>query len=142
MDKIHSVLQKIIELIGFTDFSISLDSENKRFAVFINDNFIERNLSDFVVCLDHLVKLIAKKTGEEGIVFVDVNNYRKQREDLILELARAAARKAITSKQEISLPAMNAYERRLVHLELASRPDIKTESVEQGRERYVVVKPI
>jgi predicted RNA-binding protein Jag len=37
---------------------------------------------------------------------------------------------------------MNAYERRLIHAELAARPDVKTESLGEGRGRYVVVKPI
>ena len=95
-----------------------------------------------VINLDYLVKLMANKIGEASPFFVDINNYRRERENLILELARAAARKVIATKQEISLPAMNAYERRLVHLELVSRPDVKTESVGEGKSRYVVIKPI
>ncbi len=73
---------------------------------------------------------------------MDINNYRRERERLISELAKAAARKALMNKQEVKLPAMNAYERRIIHLELASRPDVKTESYGEGRERYIVVKPI
>jgi len=61
---------------------------------------------------------------------------------LIVELAKAAARKSLAEKKEISLPPMNAYERRIVHLELSSRPDIKTESIGEGRERYIVIRPI
>jgi spoIIIJ-associated protein len=61
---------------------------------------------------------------------------------LIGELARAAAKKATATKTEISLPAMNSYERRLVHVELAVRPDVKTESAGEGKERYVIIKPI
>ena len=33
---------------------------------------------------------------------------------------------------------MNAYERRLVHTELATRPDVKTESIGEGSERHIV----
>jgi spoIIIJ-associated protein len=143
MDQLHHNVQKLIELMGFGDFSVSYDPEGGRFSIFINDEkFLRNSLADFVADLEHLVKLMAKKTAGEKPVFVDVNNYRKERENLILELARAAARKAAASKQEVDLPAMNAYERRLVHLELASRPDIKTESVGERRERHVVVRPI
>ena len=92
--------------------------------------------------LDRLVKLMAKKIRDDISVFVDVNNYRRERETIILEIARGAARKAVATKEEIALPIMNAYERRLIHTELASRPDIKTESVGEGRDRYVVVRPI
>ena len=72
---------------------------------------------------------------------VDVNNYRKKREDLIVELGRAAARKAMAEKTKVALPPMNAYERRLVHVELSSRPDIKTESAGEGGERHIIIMP-
>lgn len=127
---------------GFEDFSVNYDQEAGRYSVFINDYLISENrLPVFVSHLDYLVKVIAQKNDGKTVV-VDVNNYRRKREDLILELARAAARKAMAEKKEIRLPAMNAYERRLIHLELVNRPDIKTESEGEGRERYVIIRPI
>ena len=73
---------------------------------------------------------------------MDVNNYKKERERLITELAKAAARKVLAEKKDVELPVMNAYERRLVHVELAARPDVKTESVGEGTNRHIVVKPL
>ena len=73
-------------------------------------------------------------------MYVDINNYLANREQLILELAKAAARKVNTAKQSVNLPPMNAYERRLVHLELAMRPDVQTESEGEGLSRHVVVR--
>jgi spoIIIJ-associated protein len=61
---------------------------------------------------------------------------------LILEIAKASAQKVIALKQEVRLPAMNAYERRLIHTELSMRPDVKTESVGEGKDRAVVIRPI
>lgn len=153
MDQLHHNIQKLIELMGFDDFSVSHESESNRFLIFINngDFFPPKAdppraekifLPDFIADLDRIVRLIARKTGEERMVVVDVNNYRREREGLILELARAAARKATTTKQEVALPIMNAYERRLIHLELASHPDIKTESAGDRRDRHIVVRPI
>ena len=37
---------------------------------------------------------------------------------------------------------MNSYERRLVHVELAIHPDVTTESIGAGKNRYVIIKPI
>jgi predicted RNA-binding protein Jag len=37
---------------------------------------------------------------------------------------------------------MNSYERRIVHVELAIHPEVTTESMGVGKERYVIVKPI
>ena len=139
---LQNSFQQIIELMGFSDFSINYDSVNNHLSVIIDDELIsEENLPDLVNNLDCLMRLIAQKNNLEPI-FVDVNNYRKKRRDLIVELAKAAARKSLAEKKEISLPPMNAYERRIVHLELSSRPDIKTESIGEGRERYIVIRPI
>mgnify|MGYP001560888207 CR=1 FL=1 len=127
---------------GFSDFSAEIVPEGRRISVFINEGewvktWIPRLIND----LEAVLRLVAKKVGSES-VFVDINNYRKERERLILEIAKAAAKKAVLTKTAISLPAMNAYERRLVHSELASRPDVKTESVGLGADRYVVISPI
>lgn len=143
MEQLQNNLKKLIELMGFDDFSVHYEDGSSRFSVFINNGeFFKKVLPSFVVNLDYLVKLMANKMDSSFSVFVDINNYRKEREDLILELARAAARKVTATKQEISLPAMNAYERRLIHVELASRPDVSTESVGEGKNRYVIVKSI
>lgn len=143
MDQLQENLQKIVELMGFKDCSLNYDEQSSRISIFIGDREVsEKNLPVLVSSLDHLIKLVAKKNKGERAIFVDVNNYRRERENIILELARGAARKAMATKEEVALPVMNAYERRLIHAELASRPDIKTESVGEGRERYVVVKPI
>ena len=142
MEKFESIIKQVIELTGFSDFSISRDSDSGRFSVFINDNIIsEENLPVIINSFDILFKLIAQKNNIPS-VFIDINNYRKKRENLILEFARAAAKKSVVEKKEMQLPVMNAYDRRLIHTELSKHPDVKTESIGEGRERCVVIKPI
>ncbi len=142
MQKIIETTKKMLELMGFSDTSVEAEPEGRRVKIFINEGewikpFVAQLVSDF----ENILRLVAFK-DESELVFVDVNNYRKERERLIVEIAKASARKALLSKAEVSLPAMNAYERRLVHTELATRPDVKTESIGFGANRYVVVKPI
>jgi len=143
MEQLKSDIEQIIKLAGFEDFSINFDDKNSRFAVFISDHQMSpRWLPNFVVNLDYLIRLMAMKRGATQSFSIDVNNYRREREVLIIELAKGAAKKAATTKQEISLPAMNAYERRLIHMELANHPDLKTESVGEGKGRYVIIRLI
>ncbi|BCX15897.1 MAG: hypothetical protein KatS3mg098_126 [Candidatus Parcubacteria bacterium] len=138
----QEILQQLISLMGFSDFSITFSEESRRFSVFINDgHFLARHLAHLVNDLDFILKSILKKKGW-GPVFVDINNYRKEREELIIKLAKAGARKAILTKEKVTLPPMNAYERRIVHLQLATYPDLKTESEGEGKERRVVIKPL
>jgi len=143
MEEISNKLNKIVGMMGFSDFSVSLDEEGRRFSIFINQSEISSaQVVSLTANLDYLAKLMGERLGLAESVFIDVNNYRKEREKIIIELARAAARKAAATKEEIQLPVMNAYERRLVHLELSSRPDVATESVGEIKSRYVVVKPL
>jgi len=145
-EKEWEILKKTIELMGFGDFSANYDSENERFSVFVNEgDYFKKLIPNFVSGLNCVFRLIADKNRKEDeeyySVFIDVNNYRKERDNIILEIARAAARKAATMNEEVSLPAMNGYERRLVHMELSSRPDVLTESAGEGKERHIIIKP-
>jgi len=140
--QIKEIIKELIGKMGFEDFSVEDNNEGKRVSVLIiDDKFFKDALPYFVSDLNYLVRLITRKENWEDVL-IDVNNYLKEREGLILELARAAARKAAATKEEISLPPMNSYERRLVHTELAGRPDLKTESAGEGKDRYVVIKPL
>src|SRR3989344_4185104 len=142
METLKQTIQQILEKIGFKDFSVEADSENRKVSILINEGeWLKEWLPKIVSEFNYLINIIHKKTSEES-VFVDINNYRKERERLIVELAKAAAQKAVTTKQEVKLPAMNAYERRLVHVELSMRPDAKTESIGEGKDRGVVINPI
>lgn len=141
MNEIYARITKLVELMGFNDFRVEPDAGFRKISITINDVIVrDKHLPTLVLNLDRIVRLMTKQVNHEPIV-VDVNNYRREREDLIVKLAKAAARKAALENTEVSLPVMNAYERRLVHTELAMRPDVTTESVGTVS-RYVVVKPI
>lgn len=140
MENLKKQISKLIELMGFSAFQIEVDPETKLFSVSIEDAAITATrLPILVLNINRVARLIAKRHGDHPVV-IDINNYRRERERLILELARAAARRAAATGEPVSLPIMNAYERRLIHAELSMRPDVATESVGEGRERYVIVK--
>ena len=130
-------------MVGLHEPSIDFNAENHKIIIFVNEgDWLKKHLPYLVADFERLANLLGKKHGIEENLFVDMNNYRKERENIIVELAKAAARKAMTTKAEVKLPAMNAYERRLIHVELSTRPEVKSESSGEGKERYVIVKPI
>lgn len=140
MEVFQEQVKKLLELIGLNDLSVDFDPEGRRVIVFANEGeYFNRQLPGFITDLEHLVRLLAKRAGT-GVFYVDVNNYRKERERIIADLAKAAARKVLVLKQEVRLPAMNAYERRLIHVELSMHPQVTTESTGEGSSRCVVVK--
>ena len=141
MKDIQQKIESIIERMGFKEARVSVDEEYRKISIFIDDDLIQSQLERVLPAIDHLVNLILRKEEQSPCV-VDVNYYRKERERLIVELARAAAHKAALRKEEVELPPMNSYERRIVHMELADKPDLQTESIGESRDRRVIIKLI
>lgn len=95
-----------------------------------------------LAALQHLLRIIIRKKAGEQIDFnVDVNGYREEQRQSIINFARESAEKAIQEKKSVMLRPMNAFERRLVHVELSQTDGVKTESIGEGEERKVVIKP-
>jgi spoIIIJ-associated protein len=92
---------------------------------------------------EHILRQAAQKLlAGVSRVSLDVNQYRAMKNEALRELARKAAREAVLKKKPVELQPMNAYERRIVHTELALRPDVMTESIGEDPNRRVVVKPL
>ena len=83
------------------------------------------------------------KTRGEGAIrlFLDVDGYKANRNQALVELANKTAEQAVKIERNIHLDPMNAYERRIVHTTLQEREDVTTESTGEGEKRHVVVKP-
>ena len=90
------------------------------------------------------VLLTGLKTRGEGALrlFLDIDGYKANRNQGIIDLANKTAEQAIKIERNIHLDPMNAYERRIVHTTLQDREDVTTESTGEGEKRHVVVKPI
>ena len=90
----------------------------------------------------HLLKAILKrKISEPFFVDLDISGYKKKKIEYLKELAKSIADEVALTKKEKSLALMPAYERRIIHLELADRSDVTTESIGQEPERRVVIRP-
>ncbi|RLC39293.1 MAG: hypothetical protein DRH33_03225, partial [Candidatus Nealsonbacteria bacterium] len=72
---------------------------------------------------------------------LDINQYKKNKIEYLNDLAKSTADEVALSKKEKILPPMPSYERRIIHLTLAEREDVQTESQGEEPERRVVIKP-
>jgi spoIIIJ-associated protein len=92
--------------------------------------------------IQHLLKMIIRKQIESPIyVDVDIQNYKKKKSEYLKETARIIANEVSLSRKEKILDPMTPYERRIIHAELAERSDVTTESMGEGDDRRVVIKP-
>lgn len=70
---------------------------------------------------------------------IDINNYKKRRDEKIIDLAADTARKVAKSKKSWNLRYMNSYERRLAHEEISKHKNVSSHSEGVEPRRYVVV---
>ncbi|HCG76871.1 TPA: hypothetical protein DEW49_03075 [bacterium] len=92
--------------------------------------------------IQHLLRAILKrKISEPFFIDLDIVGYKKKKIEYLKELARSMADEVALTKKEKQLAPLPAYARRIIHLELAGRQDVTTESIGQEPERRVVIKP-
>lgn len=75
-------------------------------------------------------------------VNVDIAGYKEQRLRNIERQIEDIAKEVLSSKIDVSLDPMNAYERRKVHTIISNIDHLKTESVGEGKERHIVIRYI
>jgi len=141
MDTTIKKIEEAINLMGFENVKTDVDEEYRKISIIIDDDLIQAHVEKLLPAFDHIFNLFLRKAELPPHV-VDINYYRKERERLITELARAAAHKATVTKGDVELPPMNSYERRIVHMEIALHPELETESIGEAKERKVTVKHI
>lgn len=116
-------------------FIVKIDSKED-YPLLLDDK--GRSLKAF----EHIAKNLAVKELNQKIgLIIDLNNFLEKRNGKISELARLVAKKVQASQKSYVLRPMSAYERRLVHIELADWPDIATESIGEEPKRRVIIKP-
>ena len=92
--------------------------------------------------IQHILRLIIKKKVQRQIfIELDINDYKKKKKEVLNEIAKDIGNEVVFYKKEKILPPMNPYERRIIHLALKEMEGVETESVGEGLNRKVVIRP-
>ncbi|MEK7861807.1 MAG: RNA-binding cell elongation regulator Jag/EloR [Chloroflexota bacterium] len=93
-----------------------------------------------LVALQQIVSAItSKKVGRSVHIGVDIEGYRRRREDQLREMASRVAARVRATGNAVTLEPMLAYERRVVHLVVQEQQGVRTESVGIEPNRRVVI---
>ena len=85
--------------------------------------------------------ILNKKIQKIFHLSLDINEYKKKKVEYLKDLAKDLADEVSLTREERVLSPMSAYERRVIHSELAGRTDISTESSGMGAYRHIVIRP-
>lgn len=155
-ENIKTLIKETIEKMGFFCQEVEInqqdnqdqekEGEEERLVVNIktpDSNFLIGQYGANLQSLQHIVRVLVREKLEERTRFIlDVNSYRKEKNDLVIRLAKELAEQAIREKRAVIMRPMSPYERRLVHVEFSGNDQVATESIGEGEERKVVIKPL
>jgi spoIIIJ-associated protein len=126
------------------DGDIDLDVEGDRASVAIVGSGLDELVGPSGKVLEALQELtrlaVQAKTGERTRLMLDIGGYRAGRRTELLEVGKDAARRARETGERVVLPAMSAFERKVVHDAVAAE-GLRSESEGVEPARRVVVLP-
>lgn len=138
-------VKEYFDLLGITeDFEVQETDESVDVIISSDDpGMIIGHHGDTLDALQLTLALVlAKESGEFKRVSLEVGDYKKNRSDYLKNLAEQTKQRVLTEGREIYLPSLKPWERREVHMFLADDKEVLTESVGEGKERTLVVKPL
>lgn len=145
--KAKEFLEELLKQMHFENASVygNLEGSIIKLDVKVDENDTGIAIGKAGSTLDAIELLIRKSIDSRANnlrVNVDINNYKKRRDDKIIELANDTARKVQRSKKSWNLKYMNSYERRLAHEEISKFTNVSSHSEGIEPKRYVVVEYI
>lgn len=138
-------VKDIIEKLGVSA-TAEVSRENDTYFVDIASEDSSLLIGKYGINLESLQFILAVRLKTlSGIddfeVFVDIDSWRRQKEDRLKKMALQTVDRVIESGKEEPLYNLSASERRVIHTALTDHPKVQTESVGIGPSRYLVVKP-
>ena len=145
--EIEQIIKELVEKMGIECEieikEVETEEQPEVFNVKTKDsNYLIGQYGVNLQALQHIARIIFRsKTESKANFILDVNSYRQEKNESISDLAKNTAEQALRERKAITLRPMSPYERRLVHMELSKNEQVKTESIGEGEDRRVVVKP-
>ena len=137
-----SFLESIIQETGL-ELNVSVHATDDRCVLDIDGRDVEllqAEGAELLEALQHLVNQAFGRTLPKGQRIVcDVHGFRATREAELRAMALHAASQVRASGTAFTIGAMDANERRIIHLTLAESNDLETESIGEGSGRKLRV---
>jgi spoIIIJ-associated protein len=143
--RVRDLLERITEAAG-VDATVEVrDADSGLHAEFVGEDLglLIGHHGQTIDAIQHLAYRFASRGDAERVsVLVDAAGYREGRAVALRATADQAAQQAISGHRAVSLDAMSALERKVIHEHLKDRHDVETYSEGQEPSRYLVVAPL
>jgi spoIIIJ-associated protein len=136
-------LEELLDIADL-DGDLDMDVEGDRAAVSIVGADLNHLVGDRGEVLDALQELtrlaVQAETGERSRLMLDIAGHRAQRRAVVVEIAQTAIAEVKTTGTQKALEDMSAFERKIVHDEVAAA-GLGSESEGVEPHRHIIVFP-
>ena len=143
MDKLKEILDEIFKITG-EDVEYKIEKIDNQINLTITGDKMSHLIGykgKTIEAFQSLLNSMLQREDEEyAKIFVEINDYKKKKEEKLRRLANKMASNCVKFRRPIKLEPMSAYERLIIHRELADRKDVETESIGEEPRRRVVIK--
>jgi spoIIIJ-associated protein len=143
----RSALERCVEALleaGDLAAAVSIEESSDQVSVRIEGAdapFFLQQEAEVLDALEHVLQRVWLQSGERRRLRVSCQGQGASRDEAVRKQARQMAEQAMRSGEPQESAPLNAYERRLIHVELAAEAGLRTFSVGEGRDRRVTVAP-
>ncbi len=141
---VKKTISEFLKALGIEgDFELTENEEGYEIKLDTEDSgIVIGHHGDTLEALQIIISLIlSKKIGEFKRLSIEVGDYKKNRSEYLTNLALDTKEKVLSSNKEIFLPDLKSWERRIVHMLLKDDKEVFSESIGEGKERVLVIKP-
>ena len=145
--KAKEVLAEILNLMGISaEVELRVGDKSDETVVEIrteNSGLLIGRKGQTLEALQYLVSRIAgERGGMEGPhIVVDIENYRQRRRKGLEDMALRLGEKAKRQRKTVTVDALSAADRRIIHAALQDDPWVTTKSLGQGSYRRLLIIP-
>ena len=136
-------LEELLDIADL-DGDLDMDVEGDRASVSIVGGDLEQLVGRKGEVLDALQELtrlaVYRETGERSRLMLDIGSHRADQRSRLVELAATLVEQVKSTGESVSLPPMNAFERKVVHDAVAAA-GLVSESEGAEPKRHVVILP-
>lgn len=144
-EQLSEVLDNILGLL-LLEGSYEIEETPENFSVSIDTTDAGRLIGARGESMEGLQLLInqimSKKVGEGEFkrVLLDVEGWRKQKEEELTGRAAEWGKQVMDTKVEMELEPQSSWQRRVVHSVISEMGGLSSESIGEGRDRHIVIK--
>lgn len=100
-----------------------------------------RNGAQTMDALQHIVSKALIKDKTERRVLVELENFKERREVSLRQITQKICEKVLNERCVITLKPLNAYDRRLVHMEVSQFAGVSSRSIGEGQVKRLQIFP-